>query len=368
MTKVISLFNHKGRVSKTTTTFNLGWTFAELGLKTLIVDADPQCNLTAYVLGLEEDQELDLFYNSKENDDIFSAISPIISGQNVLPRPVKVAKTKNENLFLIAGNIAMAELDVSLSVGLAGGRFLTFAEQFIGAFNAVIRETARVNECDIVLIDMSPSASALNRCILMGSDYFIIPTSPDFFCYQAIQSLSKMLPQWNEDFKPFRVQTIKNPLPILPPKMLGIISQRYRPHKTPNKDKAKSFEVWIDKIQAASKNILAKELSKHKMVIDEDLFNKHVHNHEQPYNLISIADFNSLIAKSQENSKPIFELTRQELQQSGTILETSIENQNKFRELFSKFAVSISGLIGLPIIEADREKFEGAIKRASKLG
>jgi chromosome partitioning protein len=362
MAKVISLFNHKGCVSKTTTTFNLGWKFAELGLKTLIVDADPQCNLTAYVLGLEDNQELDLFYSSKKNDDIHSAISPIISGQNVLPRPVGVAKTKNENLFLIAGNIAMAELDVALSVGLAGGRFLRFAEQFIGAFNAVIRETARINKCDIVLVDMSPSASALNRCILMSSDYFIIPTSPDFFCYQAIQSLAKMLPQWDEDFKPFRDQTIKNPLPENPPKMLGIISQRYRPHKTPNKDKAKSFQIWIDKIQAASKNILAKELAKHDMVITEDLFNKYAQKNEQPYNLISIADFNSLIAKSQENSKPIFELTKQELQQTGTILETSIENQNKFRELFCKFAIAVAGLVGLTIAEADKIKFEAAIK------
>ncbi len=366
MTKVISLFNHKGGVSKTTTTFNLGWTFAELGLKTLIVDADPQCNLTAYVLGLEENQELDLFYSSKQNDDIHSAISPIISGQNVQPRAVNVAKTKHDNLLLVAGNIAMAELDVSLSVGLAGGRFLSFAEQFIGAFNAVIRETARVNKCDIVLVDMSPSASALNRCILMGSDYFIIPTSPDFFCYQAIQSLSKMLPQWNEDFLPFRKQTIKNPLPENPPKMLGIVSQRYRPHKTPNKDKAKSFQIWIDKIQGASQNVLAKELIKHNMVIDEDLFNKYVHNNEQPYNLISIADFNSLIAKSQENSKPIFELTRQELEQSGTILETSISNQNKFRELFTKFATSVAGLIGLETKVADKQKFDDAINKASK--
>ncbi len=40
---LISLFNHKGGVSKTTTTFNLGWTLANKGIKTLIVDAEPQC-------------------------------------------------------------------------------------------------------------------------------------------------------------------------------------------------------------------------------------------------------------------------------------------------------------------------------------
>jgi cellulose biosynthesis protein BcsQ len=53
MTKVISIFNHKGGVSKTTTTFHLGWMLARLGHRVLLVDADPQCNLTGVTLGLE---------------------------------------------------------------------------------------------------------------------------------------------------------------------------------------------------------------------------------------------------------------------------------------------------------------------------
>jgi cellulose biosynthesis protein BcsQ len=47
---LISLFNHKGGVSKTTTAFNLGWAMADRGKRVLIVDADPQCNLTGTVL------------------------------------------------------------------------------------------------------------------------------------------------------------------------------------------------------------------------------------------------------------------------------------------------------------------------------
>ena len=47
MAKMIALFNHKGGVSKTTTTFNLGWIMARQGAKVLLIDADPQCNLTS---------------------------------------------------------------------------------------------------------------------------------------------------------------------------------------------------------------------------------------------------------------------------------------------------------------------------------
>src|SRR5664279_3280047 len=55
MFKIISMFNHKGGVSKTTTTFNLAWMLASKGKRVLMVDADPQCNLTGIVLGLNPD-------------------------------------------------------------------------------------------------------------------------------------------------------------------------------------------------------------------------------------------------------------------------------------------------------------------------
>jgi cellulose biosynthesis protein BcsQ len=53
MSHVISLFNHKGGVSKTTTTFNLGWMLARKDQRVILVDCDPQCNLTGMVLGFD---------------------------------------------------------------------------------------------------------------------------------------------------------------------------------------------------------------------------------------------------------------------------------------------------------------------------
>jgi chromosome partitioning protein len=59
---VIAFFNHKGGVSKTTTTFNLGWALANAGKKVLIVDGDPQCNLTGTVLGFDGVDDFASFY------------------------------------------------------------------------------------------------------------------------------------------------------------------------------------------------------------------------------------------------------------------------------------------------------------------
>ena len=69
MSKSICLFNHKGGVSKTTTTFNLGWSLAALEKKVLIVDLDSQCNLTGLVLGFDAaaEENMERFYASRDN-------------------------------------------------------------------------------------------------------------------------------------------------------------------------------------------------------------------------------------------------------------------------------------------------------------
>ena len=62
MAKIISFFNHKGGVGKTTSVHNIGYGLSKLGKKVLLIDADPQMNLTAAVYGLSID-------SSYSNDD-----------------------------------------------------------------------------------------------------------------------------------------------------------------------------------------------------------------------------------------------------------------------------------------------------------
>jgi len=345
---VIALFNHKGGVSKTTTTFNLGWIFAEHGLKVLIVDADPQCNLTSLSLSIKEEKDLEEFYASKSNDNIYDLLSPLFKGESLEIKSATLAKTNHENLFVLAGNMRLSEIDVDLSFALLSNKALPYTLQFIGSFNYLVRETAKTNTIDIVLVDVSPSISALNRIILMGSDYFIIPTSPDFFCYQAIQSLSNLFPEWENKLSEYRRTSIKNPLPEKPPKFLGIISQKYRPRKSKGKevDTTKAFQEWIDKIQETTKKNLVPNLEKVGMTFPNNLFRKYA-TFDKPYNLASIPDFNTLISKSQESNIPIFKLTKEDLQQGGIILENTQSNQRNFNYLFHCLASCVLGLIGL---------------------
>ena len=63
--KRIALFNHEGGVSKTTTTFNLGWMLASQGHRVVLVDADPQCSLSGLVLGYKGQEEFETFYKTQ---------------------------------------------------------------------------------------------------------------------------------------------------------------------------------------------------------------------------------------------------------------------------------------------------------------
>ena len=114
--KIISLFNHKGGVSKTTTAFNLGWMLAEQGHKTLIVDADPQCNLTALVLDYNSVEDIADFYTNNPGCDLSTGLQPVMSGKLTGLTPGNPIQTMNENLYLYCGNLALSEIETQISV------------------------------------------------------------------------------------------------------------------------------------------------------------------------------------------------------------------------------------------------------------
>jgi len=326
---LISLFNHKGGVSKTTTVFHLGWKIASLGKRVLIVDADPQCNLTGLTLGLDDYDSLVKFYESKNNTDIFNSLAPDFSLEGITHSPqnsTSITPTKNNNLFVLAGNIRFSELDTQIATAMTSSNTLPVLRKFVAAFNNLIRKMAAEHEIDIVLIDMSPSVSSTNQCILMSSDYFIVPVSPDFYCYQAIDSLSNVLPKWAEEIVPFK-EGGNSPLPSSNPKMLGFITQNYRIYTTSSntsekeeldqpKQMSKAYSDWLERIKEVSNRRLVPALESSNMMIKKEHFSKSV-THDSPYHLGGVQNFSGLIPVSQKLSKPIFELTKEDGNWSG---------------------------------------------------
>lgn len=352
MAKSICLFNHKGGVSKTTTTFNLGWAIANKGKKVLIVDLDSQCNLTGLVLGFDEAlaENLEKFYSSRDNLTMKPVVNALINGMSpdefTRSENGSLYATINENLWLLPGHLSVAELDSQISVSLRIAAGIPATRNIPGNLPKILQNIAEKNSIDYIIFDLSPSIGGLNEVILMASDYFIVPTSPDFFCYQAVESLKSNITKWHKeitrfiednDFDP-KIYPVKNN-----PQFLGVIQQRYRPR---NDKPATSFQKWIDTIrEAINKKLVPALESIHCVKAQQDIESVLKGTELQAYDLANIPDFNSLIAISQQKSKPIFALTDDEITETGKVFghakETMLTSRDNFLSIFTDLSSRI---------------------------
>lgn len=343
--KTICFFNHKGGVSKTTTTYNLGWALSQLGKKVLLVDLDPQCNLTGLVLAEKaiDDLFMQNFYQNRNNLTLDPIVEKVIKGASSsdIAQDGKVYPVNGDNLFLLAGSLNLSSLDSQITTALKTAPSIPIMGKVISGFFETLTQIAYMQNVDYMLLDLSPSIGGLNQLALMGSDYFIVPTSPDYFCLQAIHSVSKKIQEWHTDIEQFKAITsvsIKNH-----PVFLGTIQQRFRLR---NNAPTKAFENWIDKIRINVNEVLIPKLKALNCVVDENLFRQVVTDHE-PYDLAQIPDFNTLIAISQRCQKPVFMLSEDDLKEAkqfGQAEETSKNKIEDFKKLFEDLGKSIIAL------------------------
>jgi cellulose biosynthesis protein BcsQ len=103
----------KGGVGKTTLTVNLAAALAENDKKVVLLDTDPQCNLTSYLLQDDVVDELLDNSDSPDGETIWSAVKPVVEGDGIL-RTVKAAKTTSDKCWVIPGDLRLSELEQEL--------------------------------------------------------------------------------------------------------------------------------------------------------------------------------------------------------------------------------------------------------------
>lgn len=336
MNRKILFFNHKGGVSKTTSTFNIGWKLAELGKKVLLVDADPQCNLTAFFLNDKFDQYYD--DEATRMNNIMDGVAPAFVGS---PNPISAImcpkNQRNENLFLMPGHMNLSELEAQLTFALTSSMTLTGLQNLPGSFNDLIDKTADMYSIDYVLIDVNPGLGPINKVLFLISDGFIIPTNPDLFCIMALNSLSRILPNWVK-WKKQSVDDFKSaayPLPDTTTRFIGTIIQRFNIR---NGVAAGPYKDLISEIKHITKDTFVKAIEKEGMLFDE---NKYI---DPYYCMCEIKDFASLGQKSQQYHIPIFALNDAEIEQKGVILEQLKESRDNFNQQFTDIATFILSL------------------------
>jgi cellulose biosynthesis protein BcsQ len=346
MASRIALFNHKGGVSKTTTTFNLGWKLAEKGKSVLMVDADPQCNLTGLVMGLQQHGDFEGFYQTEPMRNLKAGVAPAFESRPTLIKAVDPVPVEGrEHLFLLPGHIALSEYEVTLGIAQELSASIQTLQNLPGAVPFLLEATADTIAADYVLIDMNPSLSSINQNLLMTSDYFLVPTSPDYFSVMALNSLAVVLPKWRTwaagaSASP-TLRDADYPFPVSVPRFLGIVIQNFRPR---GGEPAAAFGKWVQALKDAVRSTLAPKLQEAEMMLPPDAYG--AAGADESLCLATIPDFNSLIAASQQERTPVFALTPEQIGRTGVVLEQTIKSRNQFDELFSGLADKILALTG----------------------
>ena len=338
--KKIAIFNHKGGVSKTTTSYNLGWRLAKMGKRVLLVDADSQCNLSMYALGNDSFNE---FYSSNNVNNIKDALEPAFKSKPRLIEAVECIPIKrNSQLLLLPGHLDLSESEVQLGLSFQLTESVGALKNLPGAFNYLFEKTAEKYNIDYIIIDMNPSLSSINQDLIISSDFFLVPTSPDLFSYMAIKSLSNILPSWERWARKARplFKDAEYPLPENTPKFLGYTINDF------NLSKGKpttAFAGLMDKIATIVNESLIPNLKAENMLLPDEKYEEAFSlneklNSQRPLNkycIAEISNFNKLIAISNEKSIPIYELKPFGLQQGQQ------RTLNWFNSLFGIIAQKI---------------------------
>lgn len=217
----ISIFNNKGGVGKTTLTYHLANALAEMGHKTLLIDLDPQCNLT--ILGMDEetlheiwqdeDSFIEDFQSARERSitvdfkkliseprSVHFLLKPTQDGTaeiDSLPPPYKLAT----NLDLLPGRLTMHLYEATIASRWAevyqGG---PQAIRVVTRIRTLAEEYAKQHGYDFVIMDTSPSLGILNKIIISITDGFLIPCMPDMFSLYGIRNIGRALNVWKKEF------------------------------------------------------------------------------------------------------------------------------------------------------------------------
>ncbi|MDP9475587.1 MAG: AAA family ATPase [Actinomycetota bacterium] len=169
-TRVLSFFNHAGGVGKTSAARDLGYALSALGFRVLLIDADPQANLTAW-LGVREEIPLE------------RTLYPAVIGgpkEPELPEPLEV-----HGFHLIPSTLELARLEPQL-IGVIMG---------VTRLRSAVR---RLSGYDFVLIDPPPSLGQLSALAVIASQHVIVPVPTNVKGFEGVKTVVQMVQEYRQ--------------------------------------------------------------------------------------------------------------------------------------------------------------------------
>jgi len=326
--KSITIFNNKGGVGKTTFLCNLA---SYIGLKmdkrVLVIDADPQCNATIYLL---PESFIIQLYDSNTRETIDSFFDTLRRGKGYRINPVPAKETKRFGVDLIPGDpkLALSE-DLLASDWIDGISGVPRGLQTTFVFKDIM---LRYSDYDYIFIDVGPSLGGINRAVLIGSDYFIVPMSSDIFSLMAIKNISQSLLKWKRDLQKGLADyeteegysyDISGHVAEWRLSFAGYVTQQYTAKTTQGeRHPVKAYEKILRRVPHLIKEELINKFSKLPSGIT--------------YKLGEIPNLHSIVPMSQTVNAPIFELKAKD-----GVVGSHFAKVKEAEEIYSQIAATL---------------------------
>lgn len=323
--KIISIFNNKGGVGKTTYLYHIAHILSKKKKKVLLLDLDSQCNLSAYCL---LDKELEKTWGEKRGNSIWNIIKPVYDRTGDIKKRGPLKIKEDGTLYLVPGDVLLSNFEDTLGNtwnSAKGGNSGDLRVQ--SAIYRYAISKAEELDIDYVFFDLGPNLGALNRAMLSSSHYFIVPMSPDLFSIRGTQNLGDKLVTWHKEWKQCKEACDDQELnlPNGAPVFAGYVMQQHN-IRANSQGMTNGWSIFGDRVkESVQKNIIDK-LNPYDQIYNWP---------EQNWNLGKIPNLHSLIPYSLNARKPVFECGSKE-GLNGRHISTARESTSYFEPIADK--------------------------------
>ncbi|MCM8664675.1 AAA family ATPase [Accumulibacter sp.] len=294
---VLTFFNNKGGVGKTSLVFHLAWMLSEMGRRVVAIDLDPQANLTSAFLS-EDDLEVlwDVGDSVPRNGTIYQCLRPLTEVGDIVPPQTQRI---NARLHLVPGDLGLASFEDFLSQewpNALGSGTLYRPFRILSAFWQVAQMAAEQHSSDIILADVGPNLGAINRSALISTDHVVIPLAADLFSLQGLRNLGPTLQAWRADWNR-RLENWRSPSFPLPRGKMMPVGYILMQHTERLSRPVQAYRKWAERIpETYQKSVLDRADGQGTQPLDGDC-------------LARLKHYRSLVPMAQEVRKPIFQLS-----------------------------------------------------------
>lgn len=291
--KTIAYFNNKGGVGKTTLVYHVAHMLVEQGKRVLLVDLDPQSNLSA--MCLPEERLEQLWPESPDHPEtIFGCVRPILRGVGDIRTPH--VEEIVPGLGLVPGDLALSSFEDKLSD--AWPRALDRDEaafRALSAFHRLARAAGELASADLAFFDIGPNLGAINRAALLAADYVLLPLAPDLYSVQGMRNLGPTLidwrTSWTDRLQRNTAQDLELPRGAMQPLGYVLMQAGMRLSRP-----VKAYERWVRRMPGEFHQSILRDASVPDRTDDD------------PWCLGIMRHYQSLMPLAQDARKPMFQL------------------------------------------------------------